>query len=75
MLRISVTVHAGARRRSVENVGETSFKVHTTTAPEKGKANEDVITLLAEHLGIRKSAISLERGTTSKKKVFVIDQA
>jgi len=72
-MRIHVTVHAGARIKKVENLGENTYKVHTPTAPEKGKANESVIAQLAEHLGIKKSAIILERGATSKKKTFIIE--
>jgi uncharacterized protein YggU (UPF0235/DUF167 family) len=40
--------------------------------PVDDKANHRVIELLAEHLGKPKSAIVLERGHKSKKKIFTI---
>jgi len=66
---ITVTVRAGARKNSVEIFGE-GYKVWTTEAPEKGKANEAVRELLAEYLKVGKSKLSLVRGASSKKKIF-----
>ena len=69
---LSVTVRAGARKRSVEEQPDGSLKIWTTVAPEKGKANKDVVDMLSKHLHIPKSSITLIKGETSNKKIFKI---
>ena len=44
-----------------------------TVAPEKGKANQAVIELLAEALQLPKSAVRIVRGETSTSKLAEID--
>jgi len=52
--------------------GKAYLKVGITTAPEKGKANQDLIKMLAKELQISKQSISLVSGTTNHlKKLFV----
>lgn len=67
-----VTVRAGARRRAVEPQPDGSLKVWTTTAPEKGKANDDVVDLLAEHFNVSRSRVEIVRGATSSRKTIKI---
>jgi len=52
--------------------GKTVLKVQITTAPEKGKANKDLIALLAKHWKIPKSAITIVRGEASRLKTLEI---
>lgn len=51
---VTVKVSAGARVEKVEEVGLDSFKVRVQVPPEKGKANERVIEILAERYGVPK---------------------
>lgn len=69
---LTVSVRAGARRRAVEEMPDGSLKIWTTVAPEKGKANKDIVDMLSEHLHVPKSCISLVRGGTASKKIFKI---
>lgn len=69
---IQVRVRAGARTRSLEELPDGSIVIKTTVAPEKGKANKDVVDMLSAHLKVPKSCITLFRGETSAKKVFKI---
>jgi hypothetical protein len=41
--------------------------------PEKGKANNEVIRLLAQHFGVKPSKIRLVSGISSRRKIFEID--
>lgn len=43
--------------------------VRTTVTPEDGKANDAILTLLAEALGCPKSALALVRGATARDKL------
>lgn len=49
------------------------LKVYLTTAPTKGKANEALISLLSEKLGLNKSKITVIKGEKSNKKVIEIE--
>lgn len=69
---INVSVKAGARSRKMEAMPDGSLKVWTNVAPEKGKANKDVVDILSEYLDVPKSQILLIKGETSSKKVFKI---
>jgi len=56
-------------------VGEMSdgvLKVKLKSAPVDGKANEELIKLLAKHFKISKTSIEILRGKTSKNKVVEI---
>jgi hypothetical protein len=69
---VSVKVTAKARERSVSPGPGGLLHVRTTEVPEHGRANEDVIALLAEHFGVSKSAITLKSGRTASRKIFFI---
>lgn len=77
--RIAVRVTPRSKRNTVSEGATASrkeqqrqFQVHVTAAPEDGKANAAVIKLLAKHLGIAKSQITLVRGATHRDKLFDI---
>ncbi len=77
---IILPVHAqpGARKNGITGVHAGRLKVAVTQAPEKGKANQALLKLLAGLLGIKRSQIALVAGETSSHKKFQItgiDQA
>lgn len=63
----------GARRSSIDGVHAGALKVSVTAAPEKGKANEAIIELLAEEFKMSRSSITIVRGDTSSQKLVRID--
>lgn len=69
---IAVRVTPKASRNAVTET-EAGLRVSVTTVPEDGKANKAVIKLLAQALGVPKSALTLARGATSRDKVFRLD--
>jgi uncharacterized protein (TIGR00251 family) len=48
------------------------FTVKVTAPPEKGKANEEVCRLLAEHFAVSRSAVRIVRGQTARRKIVEI---
>ncbi|HOO80914.1 MAG TPA: DUF167 family protein [Alphaproteobacteria bacterium] len=52
--------------------GEKVLKCCVTAAPEKGKANNALISLLATHYGIPKRRLSLLHGEKSRIKIIEI---
>jgi len=69
---INVKAKVKASDRGLKVDADGTYVVRTPAAPEKGRANEDIREILAEHLGIAKSRIELVGGQTSRKKRFLI---
>jgi uncharacterized protein (TIGR00251 family) len=70
---ITVEVKPGAKRRAIAyDDARKAIVIRTTAVPERGKANQDVVDMLAEHFGVPKSCVELLRGGASKKKIFKI---
>jgi uncharacterized protein (TIGR00251 family) len=73
MERLSLKVVPGSSRDEIVGWLGDSLKVKVKAPPEKGRANEAVVTLLAERLGIDASSISVVSGHGSSAKVVEID--
>lgn len=69
-----VRARPGGSRRFAGGVHRGALKVQTTMPPEKGKANSDILKIVARALGVRKSQVSLAAGAKGRnKEVLVID--
>lgn len=53
-------------------VNGNNITVGVKAAPEKGKANNEVIKKIAKHFGIAKSAVRIISGASSRKKIVEI---
>jgi uncharacterized protein (TIGR00251 family) len=65
---LSVRVHPGAKRNAITGFHDGALKISLTTPPTDGRANEALISILAERLSIPRSRISLISGATSRSK-------
>jgi len=70
-LHLKVIPKASANR-IVGWVGER-LKIQVTAAPERGKANAAVIVVLAQALGVARSAVRITAGETSPLKTVDVD--
>ena len=70
---IKVRVHPKASRNQVEGFNDDVLVVKVAAVPEKGKANQALIELLAETLGIAKRKVKILRGQSSRDKQVTID--
>ena len=68
-VRLRLRVSAGASRRRVRGVHGGALKLSVKAPPEKGKANKDVLALVAETFGLSASEVELVSGETSPDKV------
>ncbi len=68
---ISVRVLPRSSRKGIEVVDD-GIKVKLTAPPVDGAANEQLIEILSEALGIRKSAFRIIKGMSSKNKVVEV---
>ncbi len=69
---LSVRVQPGSRKAGILGVHGTQLKVAVHAPPEKGKANDALIEVLAETLGLRKKQIILQQGATNQNKVVLL---
>ena len=72
-MRIYVRVTPRAGKNEVLKISDGEYKVKVTAPPEKGKANEAVVNLLADYFGVPKSSISIIGGKSTKTKIIDID--
>ncbi len=54
----------GSSQTAVCGLLDEMVKIKVSAAPEKGKANERLIELLAKQLGVKKNAVSIISGKT-----------
>lgn len=71
-MRIFVTVQTKARSERVERIDQEHFRVAVREPPEKGKANQAVIRLLAQYFGVGVSRVAIVAGHTARHKVIDI---
>jgi len=74
-LHLRVTPNAGADRidgTELRDDGSAVLRVRVRAVPDKGKANVAVIGLLANALGVPKSAVTLVSGDTARLKTIAI---
>lgn len=75
-MTLDVRVKPRSSRKSVEaSEGAAAgcfLTVYLTAPPADNAANEQLIEVLSEHLGVRKSSIKIIKGQTSRNKVVEI---
>jgi uncharacterized protein len=70
---LPVQAQPKARKNQIVGWHAGRLKVQVTQAPEKGKANQAILKLLAKSLGLKRSQIQLVSGDTSPQKLFCIE--
>lgn len=71
-LAVRVTPKAASDRIAVE---DGKVRAWVTSPPDKGKANRAVIALVADALGVPKSAVALVRGEAAREKLLRVRAA
>jgi len=72
-ITILVQVHPGAKRNEILRFENGVWHMKIAAPPLEGKANKELIDFLSEVLDVSKSRISIEKGTTSRKKLLVVE--
>ena len=69
---IRVKARPGACRNAFAGLHDGALRIDVTAAPEKGKANDAIIALLAKTFGIAKSSIELISSPANPQKRFLL---
>ena len=73
MARISVTVSPGAARTELVGRHGDGWKARIAAPPERGRANDALVALLAGALDVPRSSVRVVSGRTAKTKVVEVD--
>jgi uncharacterized protein len=68
-IRLRVRVVPGARTTQVVGRLGDAWKLRVHAAPERGRANDEVVALLAETLGLPRADVRVVAGHTTRDKV------
>jgi uncharacterized protein (TIGR00251 family) len=71
-VRFAVRVQPRASRTGVEGVHGDALKVRVNAPPVDGAANEAVVEVLAEALGVPRRAVRIVAGESSRSKVVEV---
>ena len=71
--RILARVQPNARRSEVVGFTDGVLQVRVAAPPVKGRANLELIALLSDVLGVGRSALTIEKGLTSRNKTIAIN--
>lgn len=69
---LAVRAQPGAKRNAVVGVHGGALKVAATAPPEDGRANAALVELLRDWLGLKRSAVELVGGHTSRNKSVLV---
>ena len=72
---IRLRVRPGARRSEITGLRGDALKISVAAAPERGKANDAVIEMIAAALDLPRGDVSLASGAASQDKVVRVELA
>ncbi len=70
---LKVRVNPKASRNRVDAYLDDALRLRVTASAQGGKANQAMVALLAEALGVAKSRLQIVRGHGSRDKVVVVE--
>lgn len=68
-----VKVKPNSKQQSIKEETDGSFTIHLKSPPVDGKANEELIKILAKKFDLPKSKIRIKSGLSSQQKLIEID--
>jgi uncharacterized protein len=72
-VRIMLRVSPGSSRTAVIGRYLDGWKLSVAAVPERGKANEEIVRLLADVLAIPKSQIAIVTGRSARTKIVEVE--
>jgi uncharacterized protein len=72
-LILQVKVKPKARTSSLVQVPDGTWLAKLKSPPVDGKANEELVALVAEHFRCRKAAVAIKSGTSGRTKLVKVE--
>ncbi|HXF67817.1 MAG TPA: DUF167 domain-containing protein [Burkholderiales bacterium] len=71
---LRVKVKPGARDCSLEPMPDGTWVARLRSPPVDGRANEELVALVAERFGCRKSAVTIKSGASGRMKLIEVEE-
>jgi uncharacterized protein (TIGR00251 family) len=72
MKTITVKVKPRARTSTLERAEDGTFVARLKSPPVDGRANHELIDLVAQWFGCRRSSVEIKTGTSSRTKLVIV---
>lgn len=72
-MKRTVNVKPNSKQQKIEEAADGSLTVYLKSPPVDGKANQELINLLATKFEVHKSQIAIKTGLSSRTKLVEID--
>ena len=72
-MRIEVRVQPRSSKEEITKVDKSSYKIYTRKPAVEGKANKEIISLLADYFNTKKNKIRIVSGLKARNKIVEID--
>ncbi len=72
-MKIQVKVKPNSKQQMIEQESDGSFTVKLKSPPVEGKANRELIEILAKKFNVSKSQIFIKSGLSSRHKLIIIE--
>lgn len=73
-VKISILAKPGAKQNGITDLSPDGVGVQIAAPPVEGEANTELVKYLSKVLGLRKSDVSLDRGSKSRNKIILVDK-
>jgi uncharacterized protein (TIGR00251 family) len=73
-IRLNVKVQPNARKQAIQRISEEEYKIHVLSPPAEGKANKEIIDVIASHFHLPRSRVKIVRGKKSRKKILILER-
>lgn len=71
-MRISVKVKPRSKKQTVEKKEDDTWVISLKSPPVDGKANQELIAIIAKEFGVKKSQVTIRSGLSSTNKIIEI---
>lgn len=73
-IRILILAKPGAKQNAITDIGEEGCGVQIAAPPVEGEANAELVRFVSKVLQLRKSDVTLDRGSKSRHKTILVDK-
>ncbi|XP_067642407.1 UPF0235 protein C15orf40 homolog [Eurosta solidaginis] len=71
---IRILAKPGAKMNGITDIGIEGVGVQIAAPPTEGEANAELVKYLSKVLGLRKSDVTLDKGSRSRNKLIVVNK-
>jgi uncharacterized protein len=70
---LQINVKPNSKHQTIETLADGSLVIRLKSSPVDGKANAELIALLAKQFAVPKSSVHIKSGQTSRRKLVEIE--